>query len=171
MPTYRTTIQYIVSLNKSRKTSVNIHKSRINNRPDIPDWEITPNLISRTGFSPSELDPPVNALMHFQLVLEQGNPWASLQRFYLLTEDSNYVSLEPSKIVYDQHYGMFSQLDFQGTVIKFFSASTREDAKIGLLALYGPNSVKSELIQVNNILRQEDNSILLLESDYAFILE
>ena len=164
MPTYRANVQYIVGLNNSRRTSINVHRSSAANRPNIPSWSITPNVYTQTGYSPQQLDPPVgywtpppsppvvsgvgllleiDTVTDERILLETSIGLPGLEeipkRFYMMQE-----SAPNQKYLVDQHYGIFIQSDFHSPTTKTVTANTAAEARALFIATYGVNSLIDE---------------------------
>ena len=142
MPVFQAYIQRMVGLNNSRKTSVNIHRNSNPNRPGFSTWNITPNVETQTGFSPSELDPSVSDIYYDNLLTENFRD--------VILENGDKLKLErDARELIGQHTGMFIQSDFHSPILKTVEAPTSAVAKALFIALYGPGSIKSSIEQVS----------------------
>lgn len=164
MPTFRANVQYIVGLNNSRRTSVNVHRSSANNRPHIPNWSITPNVYAQTGYGPNDLDPQVGrvvpppppgpsfVLLDYGVVsdeklLLENSLYDGFdgenRKYYMITDDS-----PNQRLLVDQHYGLFIQTDFHSPITKTLEANNASEARALFIATYGPNSLVDEPQQI-----------------------
>lgn len=166
MPTFRANVQYLIGLNNSRKTTINVHRDTVINRANIPNWSITPNVYAKTGYSPEQLDPPVGhyvpppsppianvMLLDFgidsdeKILLEDsiGLPGfeESPKRYYIQEEGPPY-----QKYLVDQHYGFFVQPDLHSPITKTVTANTVSEARALFIATYGVNSLIDEPQQI-----------------------
>jgi len=166
MPTFRANVQYLIGLNNSRKTSVNVHRNTANNRPNIPSWSISPNVYAGTGYGPNDLDPPVGnyvpppsppvanvLLLDFginsneKILVEESIGLPGFEevpkRFYIQEEGPPY-----QKYLVDQHYGIFIQTDFHTPITKTVTANNAAEARALFIATYGVNSLIDEPQQI-----------------------
>lgn len=141
MPIYQAYIQYMVGLNNSRKTSVNLHRYPNPNRPGFSAWSINPNVELRTGFSPAELDPSV-ADIEYDILLTED------LKDFKLEDDGEFRLDRDVRNLVGQHTGIFIQSDFHTPILKTIEAADAATAKALFLATYGPDSIKSPIEQI-----------------------